>query len=67
MAKKTKVKNGKFYLIEESEKELTLEQINGILDQTENDLLKAQNKHAEALALKAEYVKNMPPEPKPIP
>ena len=65
MAKKTKVKNGKFYIIEESEKELTLEQINGILDQTENDLLKAQNKHAEALALKAEYVAKILPEPKP--
>jgi len=64
MAKKTKIKDGKFYLVEEQENELTLEDIEAQLDQASNELQHAQDVYAEVLALKAEYEANFPPKPK---
>jgi len=60
MAKRTKIKNGKFYLVEEQEHELTLTDIEAQLDQASNDLQHAQDVYAEVLVLKAEYEANFP-------
>ena len=62
MAKKTKVKDGKFYVVEDKETELTLEQINGMLDSAENQFQHAKDVLKEVQKLKEEYEAGMPPE-----
>lgn len=62
MAKKTKVKDGKFYVVEDKETELTLEQINGMLDSAENQFQHAKDVLKEVQKLKEEYEAGIPPE-----
>ena len=67
MGKKTKVKDGKFYIVEDKETELTLEQINGMLDSAENQFQHAKDVLKEVQKLKEDYMKNMSPDPNPEP